>query len=96
MNWSSYPAPDGRHFIAVRVIEDTNWEIFLFDMEKPGAAPERLTYNDSFDGLDSISPDGTKLLFARALGKGFMSDLYTHVMDITPLNLGPENYKGKR
>ena len=96
MNWSSYPAPDGRHFIAVRIIENNNWEIFLFDMEKPDAQPERLTYNDGFDGLDSISPDGTKMLFARALGKGFMSDLYTHVMDITPLNLGPENYQGKR
>jgi dipeptidyl aminopeptidase/acylaminoacyl peptidase len=96
MNWSSYPAPDGRHFIAVRVIENNNWEIFLFDMEKPDAEPERLTYNDSFDGLDSISPDGKKLLFARALGEGFMSDLYTHVMDISSLNIGPENYKGKR
>lgn len=96
MNWSSYPAPDGRHFIAVRVIEDNNWEIFLYDMEHFDAEPERVTYNDSFDGLDSISPDGKKLLFARATGKGFMSDLYTFVMDITPLNIGPENYKGRR
>ncbi len=96
MNWSSYPAPDGRHFIAVQVIGNNNWEIFLYDMENPDAEPERLTWNDSFDGLDSISPDGSKMLFARALGKGFMSDLYTHVMDISSLNIGPENYKGKR
>lgn len=96
MNWSSYPAPDGRHFIAVQVIGNNNWEIFLYDMENPDAEPERLTYNDSFDGLDSISPDGTKMLFARALGKGFMSDLYTHVMDISSLGIGPEHYKGKR
>lgn len=96
MNWGSYPAPDGRHFIAVRVIEDNNWEIFLYDMEKPDAEPERLTYNASFDGLASISPDGQKLLFARALGAHFMSDLYTHVMDISSLGLGPENYAGKR
>ncbi len=96
MNWGSYPAPDGPHFLAVRVIENNNWELFLFDMENPKAEPQRLTYNDSFDGLASISPDGTKMLFARALGKGFMSDLYTHVMDITPLGIGPEHYKGKR
>jgi hypothetical protein len=96
MNWSSYPAPDGRHFVAVRVVENNNWEIFLFDMERPDAEPERLTWNDSFDGLDSISPDGTKLLFARALGKGFMGSLYTHVMDISSLNIGPENYRGKK
>ncbi len=96
MNWSSYPAPDGRHFIAVRVIENNNWEIFLFDMQNPDAQPERITYNDGFDGLDSISPDGKKLLFARSMGKGFMSDLYTHVMDISSLNIGPENYKGVR
>jgi hypothetical protein len=96
MNWGSYPAPDGRHFIGVRVIENNNWEIFLYDLENFEAEPERLTYNPSFDGLASISPDGKKLLFARALGKGFMSDLYTHVMDISPLGIGPENYKGKR
>ena len=96
MNWGSYPAPDGRHFIAVRVIEGNNWEIFLFDMENPAAEPERLTWNASFDGLASISPDGRKLLFTRSLGPRFMSDLYTHVMDISPLNLGPENYEGKR
>lgn len=96
MNWGSYPAPDGRHFIAVRVIENNNWEIFLFDMEKFGAEPERLTWNPGFDGLASISPDGTKMLFTRSLGTRFMSDLYTHVMDITPLGIGPEHYKGKR
>ena len=96
MNWGSYPAPDGRHFLAVRVIENNNWEIFLFDMENPKAEPERLTWNQSFDGLASISPDGRKLLFTRSLGQRFMSDLYTHVMDISPLGIGPENYKGKR
>ena len=94
MNWSSYPAPDGRHFIGVRVIENNNWEIFLYDMERPNAPPERITYNAKFDGLDSISPDGQKMLFARATGDGFMADLYTHVMDISSLGIGPENYKG--
>ena len=32
---------------------------------------------------------GTKMVFARSLGKGFMSDNYVHVMDITPLGIGP-------
>lgn len=89
MNWSSYPAPDGRHFMAVKVIEKNNWEIFLFDMQESGKAPERITFNDSFDGFPSISPDGTKLAFARSLGTRFMSDNFVHIMDITPLNIGP-------
>lgn len=96
MNWSSYPAPDGRHFAAVRVVENNNWEIFLFDMENPDAAPERLTWNDSFDGFPSFSPDGTKMAFARSLGKGFMSDNHVHIMDVTPLGLGPRHSEGGR
>jgi Tol biopolymer transport system component len=90
MNWSSYPAPDGRHFAAVRVVENNNWEIFLFDMERPDAPPERLTFNDSFDGFPSFSPDGTKMAFARSMGQRFMSDNYVHIMDVTPLELGPK------
>ena len=90
MNWSSYPAPDGRHFFAVKIIENNNWEIFLFDMQSPNKEPERITYNDSFDGFPSVSPDGTKLVFGRSTGKGFMSDIHVHVMDITPLGIGPK------
>ena len=41
-----------------------------------------------------MSPDGKKMLFARSTGGGFMSNLYTHVMDVSSLNLGPENWKG--
>ena len=41
-----------------------------------------------------LSPDGKKLLFTRSAGQRFMSDLYTHVMDISSLNIGPENFKG--
>jgi Tol biopolymer transport system component len=90
MNWSSYPAPDGRHFVAVRVIGKNNWEIFLFDMENPDAAPVQLTYHEGFDGFPSISPDGKKLLFTRSIGERFMRDLYTHVMDISALDIGPK------
>ena len=92
MNWAPYPAPDGRHYVFVRIVENNNWEIFLGDLA--GGEPVRLTFNDGFDGFPSISPDGTKMLFARSEGPGFMSELYTWVMDVSSLNLGPENYTG--
>jgi Tol biopolymer transport system component len=92
MNWAPYPAPDGRHYVFVRVVEDNNWEVFLGDLA--GGEPVRLTFNDSFDGFPSLSPDGTKMLFARSVGPGFMSGLYTYVMDVSSLGLGPENYEG--
>ena len=92
MNWAPYPAPDGRHYVFVRIVEDNNWEVFLGDLA--GGEPVRLTFNDSFDGFPSVSPDGTKMLFARSEGESFMSGLYTYVMDVSSLNLGPENYKG--
>ena len=90
MNWAPYPAPDGRHYVFVRPLLDnpSNWEIFLGDLD--GGEPVRLTFNDSFDGFPSISPDGTKMLFARSEGPGFMSGLYTYVMDISSLNIGPK------
>jgi hypothetical protein len=92
MNWAPYPAPDGRHYVFVRVVEDNNWEVFLGDLA--GGEPVRLTFNDSFDGFPSLSPDGTKMLFARSEGPGFMAGLYTYVMDVSSLNLGPGNYSG--
>ncbi|MBT8445440.1 MAG: PD40 domain-containing protein, partial [Gammaproteobacteria bacterium] len=61
MNWAPYPAPDGRHYVFVRVVADNNWEVFLGDLA--GGEPVRLTFNDSFDGFPSLSPDGTKMLF---------------------------------
>jgi TolB protein len=90
MNWAPYPAPDGRHYVFVRPLLDnpSNWEIFLGDLE--GGEPVRLTFNDSFDGFPAISPDGTKMLFARSEGPGFMAGLYTYVMDISSLNIGPK------
>lgn len=92
MNWAPYPAPDGRHYVYVRIIENNNWEVFLGDLA--GGEPVRLTYNASFDGFPSLSPDGTKMLFARSEGKRFMAGLYTWVMDVSSLNLGPENWTG--
>jgi TolB protein len=92
MNWAPYPAPDGRHYVFVRIVENNNWEVFLGDLA--GGDPVRLTFNDSFDGFPALSPDGTKMLFARSEGPGFMSGLYTYVMDVSSLGLGPENYEG--
>jgi Tol biopolymer transport system component len=42
--------------------------------------------------LPSLSPDGTKMLFARSGVPG--ESLTTYVMDMTSFNLGPENYQG--
>jgi hypothetical protein len=92
MNWAPYPAPDGRHFFYVRVFEGNNWEIVMNDLA--GGEPVRLTYYKNFDGFPSVSPDGKKMLFARAEGQHFMSELYTYVMDISSLRVGPENYQG--
>ena len=90
MNWAPYPAPDGRHYVFVRVVHGNNWEVFLGDLA--GGEPIRLTYHDGFDGLPSLSPDGTKMLFARAGAEG--ESLSTYVMDMRSFNLGPDNYQG--
>lgn len=89
MNWAPYPAPDGRHYVFVRPLLDNpqNWEVFLGDLE--GGDPVRLTFYEGFDGFPSVSPDGTKMLFTRSTGTGFMSDLFTFAMDISSLNVGP-------
>ncbi len=91
MNWAPYPTPDGRHYVFVRPLLDNpmNWEVFLGNLD--GSAPVRLTYNDSFDGFPAVSPDGTKMVFSRSTGGHFMSGLYTFVMDISSLNVGPRD-----
>jgi hypothetical protein len=34
-NWSPYPAPDGRHFVFVKLLPPRNFEIYLGDLETP-------------------------------------------------------------
>ncbi len=92
MNWAPYPAPDGRHFFYVRIYENNNWEVVMNDLA--GGEPVRITWNKTFDGFPAISWDGKKLLFGRSTGEKFMSGIYTHVMDVSSLGVGPENYKG--
>lgn len=90
MNWAPYPAPDGRHYVFVRMVDGTNWEVFLGDLA--GNPPQRLTWNIGFDGLPSLSKNGEKMLFARSTtGR---ANLQTYVMNVRSLNLGPANYKG--
>jgi hypothetical protein len=90
MNWAPYPAPDGRHYVFVRIV-DGNWDVFLGDLA--GGEPVRLTWSPGFDGLPALSPDGTKMLFAR--GERGFADIYTYVMDMSAFNLGPENWTGE-
>jgi len=92
MNWAPFIAPDGQHFFYDRVFEGNNWEIVMNDLA--GGEPVQITYNKGFDGFASVSWDGKKLLFGRSLGSGFMSNIHTFVMDISSLNVGPENFKG--
>jgi len=91
MHWGPAPAADGRHYLYTTVIEGRNWELFLGDLG--GDKPLRLTYNPGFDGMKSLSKDSSKMMFNRVAKEGDPT-LYIHVMDLSSLNLGPENYKG--
>ena len=63
-NWAPYPAPDGRHFVFVKVLPPHNYEIFLMDL---GTSEQtRLTYSDAFDGFPSMSPDGRTMSFSSS------------------------------
>jgi Tol biopolymer transport system component len=90
MNWSPYPAPDGRHFLTVRIVDGSNWELFLADMA--GGEPVRLTYNPGWDGMGAFSPDGRKMVYTRS--EPGSHELYSYVMDVSSLDVGPANYKG--
>jgi TolB protein len=91
MNWAPYPAPDGRHFVFVRIVPPDNWEVFLGDIQ--GGEPKRLTFDGGFDGFPSISPDGRKMVWttsrSRPNAPGPFQGLHLHVMDVSSLGLGP-------
>lgn len=44
------------------------------------------------NGMKSFSKDSTKMLFVRTAGES--NALYTHIMDLSSLELGAENYTG--
>ncbi len=86
-NWAPFPAPDGDHFVFVKVLPPHNYEIYLMSMKTGDQT--RLTYNDGFDGFPALSPDGNYLTFdsnrdAVAGNKG----LRPYIMDLTSLHLG--------
>lgn len=86
-NWAPHPAPDGDHFVFVKVLPPHNYEIFLMSLNT--GEQTRLTYNDAFDGFPVISPDGKLLTFDsnRDAKKGDRK-LRPYLMDISSLNLG--------
>ncbi len=90
MYWGPGPAADGRHYLFTRIIDGNNHELFLGDLG--GEQPVRLTYNSGFDGMKSFSRDSSKMVFVRTAGED--RALYSHVMDLSSLKLGPENYQG--
>jgi len=90
-HWAPYPAPDGRHFVYVRVLTEAsgrpNWEIYLRDLET--GQERRLTFDSGFDGFPSISADGHWMTFSSGRGgKPGERALFQYIMDVSSLNLG--------
>lgn len=88
-NWAPHPAPDGEHFVFVKVIPPKNYEIFLMSLKT--GEQTRLTYNDGFDGFPVLSPDGSLLTFdSNRDAKSGDRKLRPYLMDVSSLNLGPK------
>lgn len=88
-NWAPHPAPDGEHFVFVKVLPPHNFEVYLMSVKT--GEQTRLTYNDAFDGFPVLSPDGKLLTFSsnRDEEKG-VRRLSPYLMDVSSLNLGPK------
>jgi Tol biopolymer transport system component len=88
-NWAPHPAPDGEHFVFVKVLPPHNFEIFLMSVKT--GEQTRLTYNDAFDGFPVVSPDGKLLGFSSSRDEPEgVRNLSPYLMDISSLNLGPK------
>ena len=86
-NWAPHPAPDGDHFVFVKVLPPRNYEVYLMSLKT--GEQKRLTYNDAFDGFPVISPDGTILTFdSNRDAKPGEHSLRPYMMDVSSLNLG--------
>ncbi len=91
MNWAPFPAPDGKHFAFVKILNDTprpNWEIFMMNFET--GKQTRLTNSPAFDGFPAISPDGKMMTFSsgRAATPPART-LHQYIMDISSLGIVP-------
>lgn len=88
-NWAPHPAPDGEHFVFVKILPPHNFEIFLMSLLT--GKQTRLTYNDAFDGFPVISPDGKLLTFSsnRDNEPGDRR-LKPYLMDVSVFGLGPK------
>ncbi len=87
-NWAPFPAPDGRHFVFVKLLPPRNFEIFMMDMTT--GEQQRLTYNDAFDGFPAISPDGHWMGFSSSRGaKPGERSMFMYLMDVSSLHVGP-------
>ncbi|MCX6175736.1 MAG: DUF5050 domain-containing protein [Ignavibacteriales bacterium] len=86
-NWAPHPAPDGDHFVFVKVLPPHNYEIYLMSLKT--GEQTRLTFNDAFDGFPVISPDGNLLSFdSNRDAKNGDRKLRPYLMDISSLHLG--------
>ena len=66
MNWAPHPAPDGKHFVYVKMLGRGNFEVFMMNIET--GTQTRLTYNEAFDGFPAFSPDGKTVGFSSSRG----------------------------
>lgn len=87
-NWAPFPAPDGKHYVFAKIFDGRNYEIILGNYENKEQV--RLTYNDAFDGMPSISPDGKLLHFSSSRGsKPGERNITLYLADISHLNITP-------
>jgi len=85
-NWAPFVAPDGDHFVYVKVLPPHNFEIYLISIKS--GEQTRLTYNEAFDGFPVISPDGKFLTFDSSRdAKPGQRILRPYLMDISSLHL---------
>ena len=87
-NWAPAPAPDGRHFVFVKLLPPRNFEVFMMDIVS--GEQRRLTYNDAFDGFPAISPGGHWMGFSSSRGANpGERKMFMYLMDISSLKVGP-------
>ncbi|MDR0542048.1 MAG: hypothetical protein LBH19_07515 [Dysgonamonadaceae bacterium] len=85
-HWAPYPAPDGVHAVYVKVLPPRNYELFLINLQT--GEEKRLTYNASFDGFPSVSPDGKYVAFSSGRGSKEKRGLSLFLLDVSSLGIG--------